>query len=265
MDGCEKYQELISRMIDGELGDEEKTEFEEHIASCPECAALYRAFASVSEELSGGLEEPPAELKDGVMAAVGGKGKIVRFKRWKEMLAVAACLALVIAGAAKLGVFQSGAQTMATAASSAQSGEDDSAAAGEKAYDSAPAAGDAGVTAMYPETANDTQSQKNLVGAAAPSVSSAQITGPDGQYYETGDENAISKLSALLEKSKTKDLDTINTSSEESGYQVTLPGMPTITVTVNGESLVCTDSETGETYAASGTAAEFTALLKELG
>jgi hypothetical protein len=46
---------------------------------------------------------------------------------------------------------------------------------------------------------------------------------------------------------------------------VTLPGMPTITVTVNGESLVCTDSETGETYAASGTAAEFTALLKELG
>ena len=47
-------------------------------------------------------------------------------------------------------------------------------------------------------------------------------------------------------------------------YTVTLPGEDAVTVTVNGDTLSCRNEATGETFTAGGSAADFTALIKEM-
>ena len=49
MSGCEKYQELISAMLDGELSTEKTVELSVHLAKCPECRAMYEAFSAMRE------------------------------------------------------------------------------------------------------------------------------------------------------------------------------------------------------------------------
>ena len=51
MKPCEDYQELISRLLDGDLSEEEQSSVERHIASCPDCRAMYDAFSSLSAAL----------------------------------------------------------------------------------------------------------------------------------------------------------------------------------------------------------------------
>ncbi len=70
MSSCEKYQELISRMVDGELSSREDADVRKHIRSCPDCAALFRAFSTLSGQLGSDLEEAPADLRENVMAKI---------------------------------------------------------------------------------------------------------------------------------------------------------------------------------------------------
>ena len=70
MSSCEKYQELISRMVDEELCAKERAALTEHIRSCPDCAALYSAFSALSRQIGGDLEDAPAELRENVMAEI---------------------------------------------------------------------------------------------------------------------------------------------------------------------------------------------------
>jgi anti-sigma factor RsiW len=39
---CAQIEELLSDLIDGELGDDARTGIEQHLAGCAGCAALYR-------------------------------------------------------------------------------------------------------------------------------------------------------------------------------------------------------------------------------
>lgn len=70
MSSCERYQELISRMIDGELTAREEADLAEHIEGCAECAALFQAFSAISRQIGGDLEEAPLDLKETVMANI---------------------------------------------------------------------------------------------------------------------------------------------------------------------------------------------------
>lgn len=99
MSPCEVYQELISRMIDGELSPREEAALKEHIETCEECAALYSAFSALSRRLGGDLEEVPAELRENVMADIRReelrkKNRIPTILR--SVLSVAACAAVVV-------------------------------------------------------------------------------------------------------------------------------------------------------------------------
>ena len=103
MSECERYQAAISELLDGELTEAEEAEVRAHMASCPDCAAMYAAFAEVSEALKAEAEaEPlPAALHEGIMArgrvaekAKKTHGTIVRLR---PVLAAAACL-VVLAG-----------------------------------------------------------------------------------------------------------------------------------------------------------------------
>lgn len=100
MSGCEQNQELISRMLDEDLSEEEKALVAEHLRVCPDCAALYAAFSGLSGAIQGDLEEPPASLRETVMAAVRREAlaekRPLRLSRpMRSFLAAAACLALL--------------------------------------------------------------------------------------------------------------------------------------------------------------------------
>lgn len=103
MNGCEKYQELISAAIDNELSSEEKAELAEHLKVCSECASLYRAFEGLSSAMTAELEEMPAELHENIMAEIRREDIKKKNKKLskplKTILASAAC-AVFIVGAA---------------------------------------------------------------------------------------------------------------------------------------------------------------------
>ena len=109
MKNCEEMQERISRMIDGDLSARERAELADHLDACPECSAIYEAFASLRDGLRGAAEEPPADLTDRIMARVREEAPPVvtlpqkpkKKNRLLPILAAAACLVLIV-GAGRL-------------------------------------------------------------------------------------------------------------------------------------------------------------------
>ena len=102
MNEHERYQNMISAMLDGELSEREAEELSAHLAECDTCSAMCVAFAA----LSGAAEqvEVPATLHADVMARIDAvnaqkkqkkRGLLTRFR---PTLTVAACL-VVVAGA----------------------------------------------------------------------------------------------------------------------------------------------------------------------
>jgi len=107
MPDCEKYFDLISAYIDGELPDDEKDGLLSHLASCERCRAVYDTLSSVSDELRENMEEPPEGLLENVMTAVrsesgyplagvSGNQKKRRTVIFRRAALAAACLAVVI-------------------------------------------------------------------------------------------------------------------------------------------------------------------------
>ena len=56
MNGCERFQEDLSALLDGMLPEDREREVLAHLAGCPDCAALYDAFDRLSEAME--QEEP---------------------------------------------------------------------------------------------------------------------------------------------------------------------------------------------------------------
>ena len=54
---CEYFRERISCLIDGELSKDEEAALADHLETCPECAAMYRAFKELSCIMEDDLEE----------------------------------------------------------------------------------------------------------------------------------------------------------------------------------------------------------------
>ena len=98
MSSCDKYQELISRMVDGDLSPEEKHDLADHVETCPSCSALFQAFFAISKQIGEDLEEPPLDLRDSVMAEIQ-RAEIRRRNRIptiiRGVLSAAACLAVI--------------------------------------------------------------------------------------------------------------------------------------------------------------------------
>ncbi len=122
MAGCERYEQMIWALLDGDLAPEREAELRAHLEQCPDCRGLYEAAAAAAQVLREDLAEPPAALAEGVMARVAAyeaeRGEprpvqpVKRLRRWLPV-AAAACLAVVIAGVAlprlKMGSAGSGA------------------------------------------------------------------------------------------------------------------------------------------------------------
>ncbi len=108
---CAYFEELILRLPDGDLTDDEAGALRTHLRACPECRRLFRALQAVSDALSDASAEPPAGLAEGVMERIGAQSvpdtprspaprrkQAPRRRPWRS-LSVAACLLLVVGGA----------------------------------------------------------------------------------------------------------------------------------------------------------------------
>lgn len=96
----EYYGELISALLDGEISPEEKTALDAHIAGCESCRRLYLAFSSLDAAVADSLEEPPESLCENIMADLRRSEIKKKHRRLRPVLAAAACLAVVLVGAA---------------------------------------------------------------------------------------------------------------------------------------------------------------------
>lgn len=100
-------QELISRLLDQDkmLSEEENKTLQAHLADCEECRLMYDAFSALSGYVGGEMEEPPAELRENVMAEIRREDirrRNRRAFRWTGFVAAAAVLLLVIGVAPRL-------------------------------------------------------------------------------------------------------------------------------------------------------------------
>ena len=104
MNDCEKYIEMISSMVDGELTAEQEAELRTHIGQCDECARVYNAFQGISNALAEDLVAPPETLAKGVMYKIKVQKKGGNRFAFGRYTAIAACLALILFGASHFGL-----------------------------------------------------------------------------------------------------------------------------------------------------------------
>lgn len=90
-------RDVLSALVDGECGPEERKWAHDHIASCDECRRAASAFSSV-QGLVGGLP-PLVAPQDFVASVLDVRGGAVRsmFRGWRGRVAVAAaCLGVAV-------------------------------------------------------------------------------------------------------------------------------------------------------------------------
>lgn len=108
MQECNKYREMISCMADGELPAHEAEELRAHMDTCPECRLVYEAFTGISGAISEGAVNPPEHFAESVMnkIAIQKSGKTRKLPyALARYGAIAACLAVILLGAYKSGLF----------------------------------------------------------------------------------------------------------------------------------------------------------------
>lgn len=186
MRNCDYYQELISRSLDDELGVEERKELAVHLASCPSCSQMRQLMADVSQIMEEDMEELPDGLHENIMAGIRRSEMIKknkpaekpgkhfapsRFRITKpvrNLLATAACMALVIVAALGLNPASRAESVVAereNPAVTARERVQDAAAAvstGEPAYSAEPSGTDEPVATTVP-TAKPKDSGSNTI------------------------------------------------------------------------------------------------------
>lgn len=94
---CGYFEQLMDRMLDGELSRRESTELHLHLRQCSRCRSLYAALRSVRDSLQEDLAEAPEDLLPNVMEAVyAAAPKRKKRRPWAGWVVTAACAALVI-------------------------------------------------------------------------------------------------------------------------------------------------------------------------
>ena len=108
MNSCDYYQELISRLVDGDLSREEHEALVEHMKSCSACNAMYAVFHDLSDILAEEEEALPEGLHENIMAGVRRSEIMKKNRRMRRFglstaLTAAACAVLVLFAAAGIG------------------------------------------------------------------------------------------------------------------------------------------------------------------
>lgn len=290
MSECDRYLEMISQLVDGELPEPQKTELLAHLDGCANCRRVYDAFNAIS--LSLGETAAPEGFAEGVMAAVrtqGGHGSRRAKKPGKSQvryMALAACIVLAVLATVRLALpsgrtgAASGEPQAAQFGIAAAPGEIDprnsDAGADGAAPDPSPAeetsqrdeptadepAGGAanGILEQAGEDETPAVEQFGASGGSAVQLDAEQITSieissPDGDTTVT-DEDGIGLIAALLSPSgQAQSWKALG----EASYSVDINyagGSARLDVYVADGSLVCI-TDGGGAYSAAGSPAEF--------
>lgn len=179
MKACERYELMISALLDGELGERDKAELSAHIVGCERCGALAAAFAAVSGTLTESLEEPPDELRGAVMEKVAAAAEVKRrqnrFMRLTPIIAAAACVAVV-------------AVTLFAANHGVRSAGDTTAGGNEESFVSEPetsAGGTDGSASLYGAASGESGGAEPMEAPAPASTAVPAGTAMDGSAPET--------------------------------------------------------------------------------
>ncbi len=167
MSDCEKYIELISSMVDGELTNEQETELRTHMENCDECKRVYNAFVGISGAISENMVEPPEMLAESVMHKIGQKNKGAFNGRFVfgRFTAIAACFVLIMFGAAHFGFFDGASKSTAMSAAEPKAAETQNSAL------------------------SDSVGKADTYAAASPETTNPQATNPEA----TNDGSALAK------------------------------------------------------------------------
>lgn len=92
---CERYLDLISARLDGELTAQEEAELSAHLQECPECRAIADDMNNLRSAFSA-LEEvdAPAELSQSVMSKIKAERGAARRRFVRRISGLAACFVL---------------------------------------------------------------------------------------------------------------------------------------------------------------------------
>lgn len=100
MDDCGKYRDMIDRLLDGELSDEEEMALRAHMESCGDCRRIHDAYRAIADTLSKDLVEPPEGLAFGVKFRITANEEAEKKARKRfsarRVGLLAACLALML-------------------------------------------------------------------------------------------------------------------------------------------------------------------------
>ena len=93
---CEEALILLSGYLDQSNTEEEMARLRVHLETCPACREVLHTLQEIDRGIAALEEEPPVDLKEAVMAAIGAETKSKRtHHRWLPV-AAAAALVLVI-------------------------------------------------------------------------------------------------------------------------------------------------------------------------
>ena len=99
MERCERYTQLLSARMDGELAPQERQELENHLAICPECRALAEQLEALRACMQDMEDVPaPQDFARGVMDRIRGqeqKPKVIPLFRRPQIRALAGLCAAV--------------------------------------------------------------------------------------------------------------------------------------------------------------------------
>lgn len=197
MSDCDKYIEMISAMVDGELTAEQEAELRTHIDQCGECARVYDAFLGISDALAEDLIAPPETLAKGVMYKIKMQKKGGNRFAFGRYTAIAACLALILFGASHFGLLD-GLNMGSNAPAAMSKAADESmyamdATLGDTASDEGAASGT--------EENNEEVAGQSILTAGAPSIENADGTVLQFGFYS--DTMAINESITEEEKEPT--------------------------------------------------------------
>lgn len=99
MADCNKYDSMISALMDGELSDDEMVDLREHAHSCEICYDLIKLYPAMSHTIYDSEESPPDKLHLDIMAQIRHENKRSKSRRLlRRLTTVAAVLVVVISG-----------------------------------------------------------------------------------------------------------------------------------------------------------------------
>lgn len=102
MMSCEKYEQLISIFIDGEISPEKKSELDVHLQNCTDCSEKLEQFKNIGNMMkSANIPEWTKKSQDSIMRAVSKElpkeSNIYSIEKMvKRLVAVAALVAVVL-------------------------------------------------------------------------------------------------------------------------------------------------------------------------